>query len=269
MKLHLSLLPLLLACSAGEEMRADYARLELSSIDYVGVETALVFEVSNPNPIGIQLADFAWSLSVSGQPWASGAGQEGLSVQAIDEHQSELRLPLRLSYDDLYEVVGQGRGQDVLPFEIRGQTSFSSPVGALDLPFAGQGELPALIQPTFSLEALELASLEAGGARLDLILAVDNAQGSALTFQSFDYELSLLGQPAADGLVEQLGVVDGDATASLRLPINLDFDGGDSDLAEALLGDSLAVELRAHTEVEGPHGLIPLDLQVEGEAPLR
>ena len=267
----LSYLPLLLVAfglSACEEAdpylpKVSFKRLDVQSVDWEHASADFVFSVSNPNPITIKLARFDYALALGGVDWLSGDDPDGLVLESSTG--SEIALPVDIIFQSLYEMVQATRGDDDIPFGLKGSFGFDTPAGLVDLPYNADGLFPALRTPKFSFEQVRVDELDFASATLGVDLGVDNEHASNLLFQDFDYALTLEGSPVSSGLVDLLADVAGDSNETVTLPVTVDFLDAGFALYDVLSGDKVNVGLSAGTNVDTPFGVVPLSIDETGK----
>ncbi|MCB9762641.1 MAG: LEA type 2 family protein [Alphaproteobacteria bacterium] len=247
--------------------QVTFQELAVDDVDWTGVESRFVFNVHNPNPVGINLARFDYALAFEQVEWLAGDSPEGLSLEA--EGDSELALPVAFEFTDLYDLVQALRGVDDVDFALNGSFGFDTDWGPIDIPYAEEGGFPAPRKPDIQYNALRLQELSFSGAELALKLDVDNEHGSNLLFRNMDYRMSLAGVDVGGGFLDELGEVDGASTRTLSVPIQVNFADVGLALYDVLTGDRLTVDLDASMDVDTPFGVIPLELNRSGQVDLQ
>jgi len=242
-----------------------FQNLDLRSIDFEGAEVDFVFRVDNPNPIDVKLSSFSWALSLAETRFASGDDQDGLHLPARDA--ARVTIPVGIVYTELYQSIRATRGQDEVPFRLKGDFGFDTPVGETLVPFDEEGSFPAPRAPKFRFQKLRVDSLDLLGhsATFEVLLGVTNEHGSSLSFEDFDYDLSLAGKAVADGRVADLGTVDGATESTLALPVEVDLLAVGTAVAGALTNKTaLDADLEARMRVGTPFGALPLSIDERG-----
>ena len=104
----LLLLPFL-GCSLLDQVRATTERPTLSfkearlpHVDFQGAELDLVFLVTNPNPVGLDLTRASYKLEVEGHPVAAGTPRNGLSIPA--KGTTELTFPAKVLWNEIAAI---------------------------------------------------------------------------------------------------------------------------------------------------------------------
>ena len=265
MKRALLLLPLLTTgCEEIEPFLPTVAfdTLQMQRVDFEGAEADFVFEVQNPNPVQIDLASFSYALELADTPLLDGDNADGFTLEAAGG--SELRLPIAIDWQDTWQTVQATRGLDDVPFGLTGEFGFDTPAGRVPLPYSEGGSFPALRTPTFRLADLRVERVNLTSAELALDLGVDNAHGSTLFFDRFDYGVQIGGRSVATGLIQTFEV-DGASEGRITLPIDISPVAVGLSLFEVIVGGGrLDVDLDATMDVETPFGILPLSIDEAG-----
>lgn len=241
-----------------------FVRLDVHEVDFDRVDTDFVFAVDNPNPLSIELARYDYALELAGVELVAGDEDEGFVLEAVGE--SELRLPAVVDYVDVYDAVTAETGSDVLPFRLDGNFGFDTTIDGFEevtLPYAAEGQFPALREPEFALLDLRVEGTQGfpipTAVNLALDLEVANDLGSPIQLSGMNWALELDGRAVADGLTDELGPVDGAATRVIELPIDLRVIDAGIALVELLLnGGEAEVAVGITLDVDTPFGMVPL-----------
>src|SRR4051812_8519554 len=103
----LLLLPALFGCSllqqagssAFERPSLSFKEARLPQIDFQGAELDLVFLVTNPNVVGLDLTRASYNLEVEGHPVAAGAPKNGLKIPARGT--AEVTFPAKVLWNEI------------------------------------------------------------------------------------------------------------------------------------------------------------------------
>jgi LEA14-like dessication related protein len=243
--------------------KLQFRNLALKNIDFSKVDVDFVFAVRNPNPISVKLASFGYALGLEGVEMLRGTQADGFKLEARGE--SELAIPVSLTYTRIFELIGAARGKDRLAFDISGDLGFDTPVGRANVPFRERGDFPVVHAPDVSLKKLAVGdfNLLKGQARLDLTLGMANTGGgSALGFQNFRYNVSLMGQPVLESVLANVADVGSGETRDVVVPIALNLLTAGKALVDAVSQKkALDVGFAGVVDVRTPFGVIPLDVK--------
>jgi LEA14-like dessication related protein len=233
-----------------------FDRVDIDDVDLQGAKAVFVLKVTNPHPVGLQLPGVNWDLDVAGSDLANGAKDTPVAVDA--DGTSKVRLPVQLAWRDVLAVAQGARGQDVVPFALRGDVLVDTPLGPLRAPFDHAGDLPVLHAPKVSLQALRLESLQLakGTATLALDLGLDSDGASPLGLDALDYTVKLGGTAVADGTTSWTPKA-GQSTLTLPLTISLGSLGQSVVAALSDKGD-VKVGLVGDATLATPLGAVPM-----------
>jgi LEA14-like dessication related protein len=226
--------------------------------------------VSNPNPIEVKVASFTYALDLSEQPFLTGESDDGLQLKGKGD--TKLRLPVALTFADAIGTAQATAGQDVIPFTLRGDFGFDTPLGQVKVPYEDSGELPVLRVPKIRLAAARVAELKPlkNTARLEIDLGVAHDQGSPLGFADFDYALGLNGAEIATGLVADLATVQPGKEATVTLPVDLNLLSLGTSIVTAITKkEKVQLSLDAGLDVSTPLGVLPLSIDETGKLQLQ
>ncbi len=261
--------------------------LQVNHVSFEEVDTEFLFAIDNPNPVGIDIEDFSYSLAFADVSWMDGDNPDGLLLGASGA--SEVSFPTNIVFADLFDMVQASRGSDHLPFALSGDfglkldsstlvTENSSAeenddAEVIHLPYDADGDFPALRKPKFSFNKLKVKDLSWNEITLDLVMDVDNEHASNLIFNRFSYDLSLGGASTLSGVVDDLEEVihggDSDVSApnqKVRLPITIDSLSVIGSLWDLLRnGQRLNAQFAATTDVDTPFGLMELAVDETGD----
>jgi LEA14-like dessication related protein len=261
--------------------------LQVNNVSFQDVDTEFVFAIDNPNPVGIDIEDFSYSLSFADISWLDGDNPDGLLLGASGE--SKVSLPTHIVFSELYDMVQATRGMDHIPFGLAGDfglkldsntlvteetdTTADSDAEVWYLPYDADGDFPALRKPSISLKKLRVRNLSWSEINLDLVMYVDNDHASNLIFNRFSYDLNLGGNSVISGLVDDLAetvhgeeVEEGSRNKRIRLPITIDSVSAISSLWSVLQnGQRLRADFSAVTDVDTPFGLMELNIDETGD----
>lgn len=240
-----------------------FQRLDVNDIDFEAIDVDFVFDVQNPNPVGVPVDRFAYALALGGVELVSGDAPEGLDIAA--DGSSEVALPLNLVFESVWDTVEAVRGQDFVDFRLNGNFGFDTSIGPVDVAYDEEGSFPALRIPRIDLSNLRV--LDVGGDAVDfgIDLEVDNDHGSALDFTDLAFDVGLAGVDVGGGQMETVGAVEGASTKTLSIPISVGYLEAASALAAAASGEPVNVDLAAEVDVDTPFGVLPLAIDERGD----
>lgn len=213
----------------------DLESTRIESLSLSDVDLLLGFEIDNPNSFGVRFDRLDYVLSVAGERLAEGDQRRGIEIGA--GRSTGVEIPVEVAWDDLLRVYRSLRGGGEPGYRLEAGFWFDVPVlGGIRVPVTTDGRFPRLSLPELSVADLDVGRIDAGGARLDLTLELQNPNDFPLTVDDLDYSLELAGSRVAR--VEDAGrlTVGRGGRGSWRVPVSIDFGEAGRALAQALTG---------------------------------
>jgi LEA14-like dessication related protein len=241
--------------------RVRFSRFDVKNLDFEHIDTDFVFSIDNPNPVGIPLERFSYSLGFEGVEVLTGNATDDLSLEAEDS--SEVALPVSLVFSSLYELVQATRGEDTIGFRLQGGFGFDSDIGPVDITYDAEDEFPAVRIPKVTIGELQIKEFDLSQANLALNFAVDNDHGSMINLHDMNFKVKVAGV-SVGGDLQTVGDVPGATTDNFQLPFAIDYVDAIQAIDAAVSGQKLKVDMGADVEVDTPFGVLPLNIDETG-----
>lgn len=253
-----------LARSAFQEPKLTYRSAKLQSLDLEGATVAFLFDLSNPNAIGLNLARASWAIEVDGTRVAAGDLPAGLAIPANGT--APLSFPVRVRFRDVPGIVSLiGSGKDELPYRLSGSLGVRTPIGILDLPLSHSDRLHLPRLPHFAVEGLAVRSVSFSSIGLAVRLRVKNPNGFPLPPGAIDYALGIGGSRVARAEGARIEAVPGGASAIVEIPVRVDLASAGRAASDLVKGGDVDVQLTGKADVAG----LPLPLDLRARVPAR
>src|ERR671936_1416127 len=167
-------LPLLLGCSlvrqaassAFERPTLSFKEARLPHVDFQGAELDLVFLVTNPNSVGLDLTRASYNLEVEGHKVASGTPQNGLKIPGGGT--TEVTFPANIQWNEIAPALEAVFAMDQVRYKASGELG----VGPVTLPLQHEGTFAAPKVPKVEVGSPRIPSLSLPGDRLALPLKI-------------------------------------------------------------------------------------------------
>lgn len=128
--------------------------LNVVSLDTAGAGMELYLTVQNSNPFDISLMGYSYDLKVMTLPLARGGGRE--EIKFASKAATDLRIPIRVSYGDLLEILKRQPDPDDIPYRLSAGLDLATPLGQLTVPVnrTGSYAIPKQYRPTAIIDSL-------------------------------------------------------------------------------------------------------------------
>lgn len=255
-----------LARSAVQEPKISFRSASVQSLDFDGATVALLFDLSNPNAFGLELARAGWAVEMDGTRIASGDMPGGLAIPASGT--APVSLPVHVRYRDVPGIASLlVSGKDEVPYQVSGTVGVRTPLGVLDLPVSHSDTLHLPRLPRIGVEGISLRgfSLESFGVGFVVRLRVANPNRFPIPAGGLETAVALGGSNVASAQVGRLEPVPAGGSAVMEIPVKMD--PSSAMRAATLLGrgGDVDVHLTGRVDVAG----LQLPLDVRARAPAR
>jgi LEA14-like dessication related protein len=109
--------------------------LDIDKASLTDATVLVTLAVRNPNSFGLKMDSMKYGLEVNGKPFASGSLTDGAKVAGNSE--SQVTIPLRIKYWDLYNQFSELTKRDVSTYNITGLITSAGH----EFPFKHSGEV--------------------------------------------------------------------------------------------------------------------------------
>jgi LEA14-like dessication related protein len=146
---------LLTGCSAMVQKPVVTVKdLNVVSLDPGGAGMELRLNVENKNRFDITMQGYSYNLDIMTLPLAKGGAREEIRFPA--NAATDLRIPIRISFSDLLEILKQKPDFDKIPYHVTAGLDVDTPVGQLTVPIDREGTyaIPKEYRPSNLLNSL-------------------------------------------------------------------------------------------------------------------
>jgi LEA14-like dessication related protein len=128
--------------------------LRFVSLDGNGAVMDLYLSVKNPNSFDIRLLGYSYDLKVLMLPLAQGGAREELKF--LQRSETDLRIPIKVSYNDLMEILKRRPDPERIPYGIAAGLDVETPMGTQTVTVnrTGTYAIPAQYRPGNFLKRL-------------------------------------------------------------------------------------------------------------------
>ena len=229
-----------------------------SAVDFKALKMNLVFDVHNPNPLGMKLDGYAMKLVVDGVTLLDGEVDHALDLRGGKT--AQLVLPVTLVWTELIERVTSGRGlPDDLPFKASGAASVDSPIGELTLPFNVESKIPVVKPPLVLPTGVRVTKASLAQVELEVDLDVKNTGSRTIGIDGFSPAITLAGKPIVKGGLSESLKIEGKQRATRSFKVGLSPTAVGMSLFRALTGGGkVDIGIKGDARVDTGFGIIPM-----------
>lgn len=230
------------------------ARLQQASLSDATVD--LVYQLDNPNPLGLSLASVSYAFFVENKQVVAGTPSKGLNIAA--KGKSDLVFPANVKFADIAPVVQTFLTKDTAQYKAQGSIGVQTPLGILSFPLEHEGtfEVPKIPQVQFSAPRISNITLQ--GATVQFPLMVKNRNSFSLPVAGISGALRVAGANVGNLSTGDLGMLEAGATREITLPLTINFLSAASAASALRSGGNAQVKLEGQL-VSGSSRL-PLDI---------
>jgi LEA14-like dessication related protein len=223
--------------------RVTFKTARLASASLSDATVDVVYEVDNPNPVGLTLAKVEYAFFVEGKQVVAGSPKKGLQLKAHDSNQ--LVFPANVKFADIVPVVETFLNKDSANFKVQGSLGINTPIGVLSFPLQQEGTFEVPKIPNVQFEAPRITNLSLTGATVEFPLNITNRNSFALPIAGLAGDLKVAGASVGTLSTGDLGMLDGKGSRQVTLPLQINFVRAAS-AASALRAGNAQLSWNAH-----------------------
>jgi LEA14-like dessication related protein len=254
-----------IARSTIQEPKISFRSASVQSLDFDGATVALLFDLSNPNSFGLELARAGWAVEVDGTRIAAGDMPGGLAIPASGT--APVTLPVHVRFRDVPGIASLlTSGKDEVPYQVSGTIGVKTPLGVLDLPVSHSDRLHLPRLPHIAVDGISLRNVtfEPYGVGFTLRLRVANPNRFRIPAGGFETAIELGGTSVAKSQVGRLESLPAGASAVMEIPVTMDPVAAVRAASVLGQGGDVDVHLVGRVVVAGLE--LPLDLRARAPA---
>ena len=251
------LLPLLSGCallrsavsSAFEKPTLSFREARVPSIDFDGADLDLVFLVTNPNSMGLDLTRASYALDVEGHRVVAGVPQNGLVIPG--HATTEVTFPAHIRWTEIVPALEALFALDQVHYKASGELGVNSPIGIVTLPVEHEGTIAAPKMPVFDVGSPRITSLSLLGARLSVPLRISNLNGFPLPLGGILGDVSIAGAKVGRVAMSEAAPVPAGKETTLSIPLDVSFLSAGAAAASAIKTGVAEVKIDAMLNAAG------------------
>src|SRR5947209_12221689 len=253
MRRRLLLFPFLLGCSllrqAGSSMferpTLSFKEARLPHVDFRGAELDLVFLVTNPNSVGLDLTRASYDLEVEGHKVAAGTPKNGLKIPGGAT--TEVTFPAKVLWTEIAPALEAVFALDQVRYRASGELG----IGPVTLPLQHEGTFAAPKIPKLDIGSPQITSVSLTGARLALPLKIANLNGFPLPLGGILGTVDLAGARVGRIALPEAAPVPSNGQTTVNIPLDVSFLQTGAAVAEAIRSGVAEVKIDALLNAAG------------------
>ncbi|HYO52298.1 LEA type 2 family protein [Archangium sp.] len=227
--LALASLTLLAGCASLQSMlkkafkqpRLTFKSARLSQASLADATIDLVYQLENPNPLGLSLASVDYAFFVEDKQVVAGTPAKGINIAANGS--SELVFPANVKFADIVSVVQTFLNKDSARYKAQGTLGVQTPLGVLRFPLEHEGTFEVPKIPQVQFESPRISNVTLQGATVEFPLTVKNRNSFPLPVSGISGALKVAGSNVGDLSTGDLGLIEPGSTRQLTLPLKINF----------------------------------------------
>jgi LEA14-like dessication related protein len=226
-----------------------FKNLGLTDISLAGLNLDTIWELNNPNQVGLSLASVEYALAVEQKQVIAGAPPQGLQI--APQSASDLHFPANVRFQDLVAVVETFLNKDYATYQASGAIGVNTPIGVIRLPLATEGQFEVPKIPLVQFGNPRVTNVTFAGATIEFPLAVTNRNTYALPVSGVTGNVSLAGANIGTLSTGNLGDMSGKGVKNVTLPLTVNFLSAASAAVAIAQGGNAQVGLNAQVQSGG------------------
>lgn len=234
------------ASKAFQQPGFSFRNVALTDISLGGLNLDTVWDLSNPNNVGISLASVDYALFIENKQVVAGAPPNGLQLGANST--SQLHFPAGIKFQDIAQVVDVFLTKENATWRAEGGLGVQTPIGVIRLPIAKDGvfEVPKVPEVVFGNP--KVTNLSLSGATVEFPLTVTNKNTYALPIGGLTGNLAIAGSNVGTLSTGAFGDMSGKGAKQVSLPLNISFLSAAGAVVNALRGGNAQVTFNAQMQ---------------------
>jgi LEA14-like dessication related protein len=245
-----------LFASVFQQPTVRFKNVSLHNASLAGLDLDTVWQIDNPNSVGLSIASVDYALFIDGKQVVAGRPPTGVQVPA--QGSADLVFPANVKFVDIVPALETMLTHDTATWRVEGSVGLNTPVGMISFPLAAQNtfETPKLPQVQFANP--RVSGLSLSGATVEFPLQVTNRSSFPIPVNALTGVVSVGGAQIGTLSTGDLGTLEGKGTKQLSLPLTINFLSAGSAAVNAIKGGN--ANLKFDAQVQSGEARVPLKL---------
>lgn len=231
--------------AAFREPTFTFKNMVLNDVSLGGLNLDTVWDLNNPNNVGISLAAVDYALFIENKQVVAGHPENGLQLAANGS--SELHFPANIKFQDVAGVVETFLTKDLAAWRAEGSIGVQTPIGVLKFPMAKEGQFEVPKLPAIVFGNPRVTNISLSGATVEFPLTVTNKNTYALPL-AVTGNLAVAGSNVGTISTGNLGAMEGKGAKQLAVPLTINFLSAGAAVVNAVRGGNAQVAFNAQVQ---------------------
>ncbi|MFZ5439974.1 MAG: LEA type 2 family protein [Myxococcota bacterium] len=234
------------AAKSFQQPNFTFRNVALTDISLGGLNLDTVWDLNNPNNVGLSLASVDYALFIENKQVVAGAPPNGMQIGANST--SQLHFPAGIKFADIAQVVEVFLTRENATWRAEGGLGVQTPIGVIRLPIAKDGvfEVPKVPEVVFGNP--RVTNLSFNGATVEFPLTVTNKNTYALPISGLTGNLAIAGSNVGTLSTGGFGDMSGKGAKQVTLPLNINFLSAAGAAVNAIRGGNAQVTFNAQLQ---------------------
>ncbi len=223
--------------------------LRVTDLSLQGIEITFDLQVTNPNPIALNLTSYNYDLLVEENSFIK--GNKSLETIIEANQSSIISIPVNFTYKELYNTFTSLNSKTEGGYKFLANIGIDAPfLGPMEIPIEKEGSFPIVKAPTFSVSKFSIKNISFAKADLELEMNVTNPNTFRVMMNEIDYSINFNGFNTIEGTNNNSLVIDENETGSLIIPASFNFlELGSAAYSAIISGDPFTYSLTGSANV--------------------
>ncbi len=227
----------------------NFKNLGLNDISLAGLTLDTIWQLDNPNSVGLSLASVKYALSVEEKQVVAGAPPNGLQIPAAGS--TDMHFPAAIKFQDLAAVVQTFLTKDSGKYKAEGELGIQTPIGVIAFPLSKEGDFEIPKIPDVQFGSPKISNLGLTGATIEFPLNVTNKNSFALPVSGLGGALKMAGASIGNIDAGNLGAMDGKGVKQVSIPLKVNFLSAGMAVAKAISSGNAQLQFDAQVQSGG------------------
>jgi len=233
-----------------------FKNVSLHNASLAGINLDTVWQLDNPNTVGLSLATIDYALFVDNKQLVAGKPAKGLQIPANGS--TDLTFPAEIKFADIVPAIETLLTKDSALWRAEGVLGVQTPIGIISFPLSAENTFETPKLPAVQFADPKVTNISLQGATVSFPLSVTNRSSFPLDLGEVVGTVSIAGTPVGTLSTGTLGQMEGKGARQVSLPLTINFLSAGSAAVSAVKGGN--ANLKFDAQVKSGGVAVPLKL---------